>query len=70
MGVQGLWCNRGQANPGGLTYHLDHDDIEAQAAAKDHIWVLGLTTTRFCVDILALVATKEHTDTQALGYNL
>lgn len=49
---------------------MDHNNILAQAAVKDHVWVQVPITARVLVYVPACEATWRLMDAQGLGCNL
>ena len=46
-------------------------DIQAWTTAQNHVWVHVAYTTRICVHVHGLIATKDHTEVgRDLGHNL
>ena len=45
-------------------------EVPAHAAAEGHVWLLGSTAARVCVNVCGHVTTEGHKDVPALGCRL
>lgn len=59
--------SEGHTDLSGLHCHRGHGDVQAHAAAEDHVWIHGPTEARVCLMSVAQITIQSHSDAYGLG---